>query len=137
MLISDCSSDVCSSDRTAIGLHREHQAAAHGIAVDDDRACAADAVLATDMHASAAGIAAQEVAERQAAFDGRIVLSAVDDEVDWVLAHTAAFITMNILKISSVALPARLPSLRGVRASRWDEAIQRQDRKSTRLNSSH
>src|SRR3546814_2040298 len=94
MLISDCSSDVCSSDRTAIGLHREHQAAAHGIAVDDDRACAADAVLATDMHAGAAGIAAQEVAERQAAFDGRIVLSAVDDEVDWVLAHTAAFITM-------------------------------------------
>src|SRR3546814_5412408 len=99
----------------AIGLHREHQAAAHGIAVDDDRACTADAVLATDMHAGAAGIAAQEVAERQAAFDGRIVLSAVDDEVDWVLAHTAAFITMNILKISSVAL----------------------DRKSTRLNSSH
>src|SRR3546814_20753590 len=99
----------------AIGLQREHQAAAHGIAVDDDRACAADAVLATDMHAGAAGIAAQEVAERQAAFGGPLVLSAVDDEVDWVLAHTADFLTVNIMKIPSVTLPAPLRTIRGVR----------------------
>ena len=45
----------------AVGLHRQHQAAAHDRAVDPHRAGAADAVLAPDMRAGEAELGAQEI----------------------------------------------------------------------------
>ena len=42
------------ADRLALRLHREHQAGAHRLAVDDHRAGAADAVLAADVRAGQA-----------------------------------------------------------------------------------
>ncbi len=41
-------------DRAAVGLHREHEAAAHDLAVDANGAGAADAVLAADVRAGEA-----------------------------------------------------------------------------------
>ena len=48
----------------AIGLHGERQAGAHAVAVDQDRAGAADAVLAADVGAGQAKFAAQEIGEQ-------------------------------------------------------------------------
>ena len=50
----------------AVGLHCVHQAGAHRLAVEQDRAGAADAVLATDVGAGQAQIVAQPVDQRQA-----------------------------------------------------------------------
>ncbi len=48
-------------DLAAVRLHREHQAAAHDLAVDAQRARAAHAVLAADVRAGEAQLLAQEV----------------------------------------------------------------------------
>ena len=53
----------------SVGLHREHQAGAHRLAVEEDRAGAADAVLAADVRAGQAELVAQEVAQQQARLD--------------------------------------------------------------------
>ena len=50
-------------DRTAVRLHREHQAGAHDLAVDAHGAGAADAVLAADMGAGEPEVVAQEIGE--------------------------------------------------------------------------
>ena len=50
----------------AVGLHGEHQARARGLAVDQDRARAADAVLASDVRAGEPEVLAQEVREQLA-----------------------------------------------------------------------
>jgi len=50
-------------DLRAIRLHGQHEAAAHGLALDDHRAGAADAMFASDMYAGVARIAAQEIGE--------------------------------------------------------------------------
>ena len=52
-------------DAVAVRLHREHQAGAHRLAVEHDRARAADAVLAADVRAGEAQILAQPVDERE------------------------------------------------------------------------
>ena len=56
---------ICS----AVGLHREHQAGAHRLAVDQHRAGAANAVLAADMRAGLAAILADGVDQRPARLD--------------------------------------------------------------------
>ena len=61
--------------RVAVGLRREHQAGAHGSAVEDDRAGAADAVLAADMGAGEQQIVAQEIAQQHPRFDGAPVVA--------------------------------------------------------------
>ena len=52
------------ADLLAGGLHGEHQAGAYRFVVDDDRAGAADAVLAADMGAGLAAIVADGVDQR-------------------------------------------------------------------------
>ena len=49
------------ADRAALGLHREDQAGAHRIAVEQYRARAADAVLATHMRAGQPAIVADRI----------------------------------------------------------------------------
>src|ERR1700732_772964 len=60
-------------ERAAVGLHREQQAGAHAVAVENDSAGAADAMLAADMGAGEAERLAQEVAEQAARFGGLVI----------------------------------------------------------------
>ena len=69
-------------DRGAVGLHGEHQARAHRLAVHQHGAGAADAVLAADVRAGEAELVAQEVAEQQARLDLGGVGRAVDGHAD-------------------------------------------------------
>ena len=55
----------------AVGLHGEHQARAHGDAVELDGARAADAVLAADVRARQAELVSQEVAQQRGAARSR------------------------------------------------------------------
>ena len=61
------------ADRAALGLHREHQAGAHRLAVDQHRAGAADAVLAADMRAGQAAIVADRVDQRAARLHADVI----------------------------------------------------------------
>ena len=70
------------ADFLAVGLHREHQAGAHRLAVDDHGAGAADAVLAADMGAGLPAILADGVDQRAPRLDRDGVLAAVDGEGD-------------------------------------------------------
>ena len=70
------------ADLVAGGLHREGQARAAGLAVDQHRAGAADAVLAADMGAGEAELVAEEIGEEHANADVALDLLAVDRERD-------------------------------------------------------
>ena len=67
-------------DLGAVALHRQHQAAAHDLAVDAHGAGAADAVLAADMAAGERQIVAQEIDQRLARLDALGDVLAVDGE---------------------------------------------------------
>jgi len=67
-----------------VGLHGEHQAGANRLAIEQDRAGAADAVLAADMRAGQSEIVAKKIAEQQARFDVPRVTDAVDRQRDLV-----------------------------------------------------
>ena len=79
------------ADLLAIGLHGEHQAGAHRLAVDDDRAGAADAVLAADMGAGLPAILADGVSQCAPRLDADRVVAAVDGQGDGGLFAHAAF----------------------------------------------
>ena len=75
-------------DLVAVRLHREHQARARRVAVEQDGAGAADAVLAAQMRAGEAELVAQEIGERPAYLDLFLVALAVDGQRDFPrLAH--------------------------------------------------
>ena len=57
------------ADLSAVGLHREHQAGAHRLAVDQHGAGAAHAVLAADMRAGLPAILADRIGQRAARLD--------------------------------------------------------------------
>ena len=83
-------------DVVAVGLHREHDARPRRLAVEEDRARAADAVLAPDVRAGQAEILAEEIAEQQARLDLAAVPRAVHGDVDGdVRAHEARSVTAN------------------------------------------
>ena len=69
-------------DAAAVGLHREHQAGAHAVAVDQHRAGAAHAVLAADMGAGQPERVAQEIGEQQARLDRASAGGAVHGDCD-------------------------------------------------------
>ena len=84
---SGCSSSVAGQaldgqQRAAVGLHGEHQARAHGLAVELDRARPADAVLAADVGAGQPGLVADEVRQQRARLDVALVTGAVDLDRD-------------------------------------------------------
>ena len=66
----------------AVGLDGEHQAGARGLAVDEDGAGAADAVLAADVGAGEPEVLAQEVDEELARLAAALARLAVDGEPD-------------------------------------------------------
>src|SRR5712691_1366690 len=69
-------------DVVAVRLHREHQAGARRIAVEQDGAGAAHAVLAAEMGAGQAEIVADEIRQRDADLDLLLVPLAVDGQRD-------------------------------------------------------
>ncbi len=75
-------------DLVSVRLHREHQAGAHRLAVDQHGAGAADAVLAAGMGAVQKKILAQRVEQRLARLDIGGTADAVDAQVDF---HRAPF----------------------------------------------
>ena len=86
-------------------LHREHQAGAHRLAVEDDGAGAADAVLAADMRAGLAAVVADRIDQRLARLDADVVLAAVDRQrdVDFIVTASVHFGSMspNLLRTRS------------------------------------
>ena len=66
----------------AVGLDGEHDARARRLAVEQNRAGAAHAVLAADVRAGQPEILADEIAEQQARLDLALVASAVDGDAD-------------------------------------------------------
>ena len=75
-------------DLMPVRLHGEHQARARGEVIEQDRAGAADAVLAAEMRAGEAEAVAQEIGERQPHLDLVLVALAVDGQRDLAcLAH--------------------------------------------------
>ena len=70
------------TDCSFIRLHGKHQAGAYGFAVDDDRACAADPVLAADMRAGLSAIFTDRIDQRAARLDSDRMIAAVDGECD-------------------------------------------------------
>src|SRR5262249_36567046 len=79
------------ADRTSARLDGEQQARADRLAVELDRARAADAVLAADVRAGQPGLVADGVGEEEARRHRTAVLGAVD--LDGDLSHAAAFST--------------------------------------------
>ena len=69
------------SDLFAVRLHREHQAAAHRLVIDQYRAGPAHAVFATDMASGQAAGLAQGIHQRMPRLDLDRMLGAVDVEL--------------------------------------------------------
>src|SRR5258707_10348984 len=67
---------------SAIGLHRQRQARSSGLAVDENGAAAADAVLASHMGAGEAELVTQKVTEQHPHADGPMDGFAVHGERD-------------------------------------------------------
>ena len=73
-LVRPCASPSTVRMCAALGLHGEHQAGAHRLAVDQHRAGAAHAVLAADMRAGEAAIVADGVGQRAPRLHGDGIL---------------------------------------------------------------
>ena len=65
-----------------VGLHREHEARAHWLAVELHGARAADTVLAANVRASQSHLMADEVRQQRPRLDLTLVIAAVDLEPD-------------------------------------------------------
>ena len=76
------------SHASPVGLHREQQAGAHRLAVEQHGAGAAHAVLAAEVRSRQLDVLAEEVRERLARLDEPLDGLAVDGEADHVaLSH--------------------------------------------------
>ena len=84
----------------SLRLHREHQAGAHRLIVEDHRAGAADAMLATDMRAGLPAFVADGIDQRLARLDADGVIAPVDGQRDVELvshmgrAYMACIVTL-------------------------------------------
>ena len=88
-------------DVAAVDLHREQAAAAHGDAVDEHRAGAADTVLAADVRARQPEPMTDEVREEQPRLDSLVHRASVDGRLE--LDHAA----LSIARVTSVPVRAR------------------------------
>src|ERR1700724_2820918 len=92
------------ADAFTLRLHREHQARAHRLVVEDDSAGAADAVLAADMRAGLPAVVADGVDQRLARLDPDRMVAPVDVEGD--LALLGHFKKLLLMVRSAAALAA-------------------------------
>src|SRR3954471_16202431 len=92
---------------TGVGLHREHDAGAHRLAVEQHGACAAHAVLAAQMRSREPQLAAQEVGEVQARFHLARMPLAVHGERDGPFVyHFPMALRYAVFSARSVSTPA-------------------------------
>src|SRR6202044_964286 len=103
-------------DLGAFGLHREHEAAAHRLAIDDHGTGAAHTMLAAQMYARIASLVAQKVGQRNACLDGTAVATAIDGHGDVVFAHATSRISS---ASRNVRAKMRLPTVRRYSALAW------------------
>src|ERR1700730_14114019 len=86
-----CGEPLDSAHPGTLGLHREHQAGAHRLVVDQHGAGAADAVLAAEMGAGETAILAQRIGQAAPWLNADRVLIAVHRESDVLsFAHCAS-----------------------------------------------
>src|SRR5262249_54097067 len=79
------------ADLPAFGLHRKHQAGAHGLAIEQHRAGTAHPVLAADMGAGLAAVVAARIDQGATWMDADAVVAPVEREADLsLLDHGAA-----------------------------------------------
>src|SRR4029077_13436041 len=79
------------TDFSSIRLYGKHQAGAYGFAVDDDRACAADPVLAANVRAGLSAIFTDCIDQRAARLNSDRMIAAVDGECDvGLVAHSVS-----------------------------------------------
>src|SRR5262245_15720135 len=98
-------------DFPAVGLHGEHQAGAHRLAIDNNRASAADTMLATDMRSRLSTIFTDGIGQGTPRLDGDRVIAAIDIDGDrGFLAHAtfsalrkAARMRWGVAGISSIS----------------------------------
>src|SRR5581483_11092773 len=83
-----CQAFYC-GDLGAVRLDGQHQAGSHALAIHQDRAGAAHAVLAADVGARQLQVVAQEVGQRAARLDVALVSAAVNGEADDALGQRA------------------------------------------------
>src|SRR5262245_1714992 len=69
-------------DLAALGLHGQYQAAAHGLAVEEQRAGSANPMLAADMRARKPQVMAKAIRERQARLDRNLDFASVHFEAN-------------------------------------------------------
>ncbi len=80
----------------AVGLRGEHDAGSRRLAVEENRARAAHAVLASDMRAGQAQILAEKIAQQKPRLDVTPMPGAIDGEFDTDdRAHEARSLTGN------------------------------------------
>src|SRR5690606_25198220 len=98
-------------DLRALGLGREHEAGAHGRAVDDDGACAAHAVLAGYVRTRAPQVMTQAVGKRSAHRHLRSNVRAVQLEPDRSTRHcTVMFAVFTRVRHFSVSRFTKSPN---------------------------
>src|SRR5215470_14320799 len=92
-----------SHDLGAVRLHREHQACAHGVTIDEDRTGTTHTMFASNMRTGQAQVMAQAISKREPRLDLDRHLIAVYFESDWGLHgyHVAARLS---------ARPTRVPT---------------------------
>ena len=96
----------------AVGLHGEHQAGADRLAVEQDVAVAAEAVLAGDVRAGQIEILAQEVRERPARLDEPLAPRAVDLDAH---AERLSLMRAPLASVAGIAQSARRASMTATR----------------------
>ena len=102
----------------AVGLHREHQAALHRLAVEVHRTGATHAFVgATDVGAGQAGALANEIREQHADRHGLFEDLAVDGDADGLGAHDTGLLELRWLRIGRTRggtrwTPSCAPSVR-------------------------
>src|SRR5207244_4000494 len=81
----------------AVGLHGQHQAGARGLAVDENRAGAADAVLAAHVGAGEPEVFAQEIHQQLARWAPALARAAVDGDPHGDVAHAFATVSARLI----------------------------------------
>src|SRR5712671_623385 len=82
MKVVGCAQPLNCPDVLALRLHGKHQAGAHGVIVEDDRAGATDAMLAAHMRAGLAAVFADRIGKCLARLDPNAMVAPVDVERD-------------------------------------------------------
>src|SRR5690606_556664 len=114
-------------DLGAVGLHREHEAGPDRLAVEQDRAGPAHAVLAGEVHAGGEAVLPERVGQGLAGLDSHAVAGAVDGErhgplvgvrVEGLVGHALAP-AASLLAAATASSASRMAIRRRFDAEAW------------------